>query len=199
MDGDGLAARHRLWQFDGLACVGPVSSIIAKPVAWLGHRGLTHDLLLAPLLAFLFVTWAAHHHTGRLASVAVIIGLAARAILVKTSAPFTGLRTLAVSVAGAWWVVGHNLDLGQRIPLVVVGGILVHLAGDAVTVRRLPVPILWAFGSDACIGVPIFRAGKTFEQVIVAPALLVLVCSLAQQHYNWWGWVQPHLARLTAS
>lgn len=186
------SAAARMW--------GPVSGLLTAPVRMLpgGHRGLTHDLILCPLLVYLLVTLAGQHHAGRLALVAVVIGLATRAVLVERSTFTTGIATLAVSAAGAWWVVEHNLDLGTGLVWAIIGGLLVHMAGDAVTVDRLPMPIAWIFGSRARIGIGLFRAGKGFEKYVVTPVTTLLIIWLTQIRFGWWTWLAPHLQQAAA-
>lgn len=177
---------------------GPLSGLVYRIVSAVGggHRHLTHDLVLFPLIIAAIVTMASQSHYGRMVTVAVVVGLAVRASLVKTSTPFTGLCTLAVSISAAWWVVSHNLDLGAGLLTCLLGGILVHLVGDAVTVAMLPMPIAWIFGSEARIGLPLFRAGKAFETLVVLPAHPLLIAWLTQDRYGWWALMQPHLQAL---
>lgn len=177
---------------------GPASGMLYDTVSTLagGHRHLTHDLILAPLLAVVLVGVGSHSHMGRMITVAIVLGLATRAILVSIATWLTALCTLLVSIAGAWWVVSHNLDLGAGLVVCIVGGILVHLAGDAITVARLPMPIAWIFGSTSKIGVGIFRAGKSFETLVVTPANLLVVAWLAQAQFGWWSWLRPQLTAL---
>lgn len=182
----GRSMASRMW--------GPASGAIHEIVAAVagGHRGLTHDPLLAPLLTYLAVEIGSHSHAGRLAIVAIIAGLATRVFLVERATWFTGLCTLAASIGGAIWLVTNNLDLGAGLPPAIVGGVLVHLAGDAVTVDMLPIPVLWLLGSRRRVGIPIFRAGHTFEKLIVTPANLVLVAWLANLRYEWLPLITNH-------
>lgn len=177
---------------------GPLSGAVYRLVSVVGggHRHLTHDLVLFPLIIAAAVTAASQTHWGRMIVVAVVVGLAVRALLVKTATPFTGLCTIAVSAATAWWTVSHNLDLGAGLLTCLIGGILVHLAGDAVTVDMLPMPVAWLFGSRARLGLPLFRAGKTFETLVVLPAHLLLIGWLTNQRYQWWPLVHGQLHAL---
>lgn len=177
---------------------GPASGLIHEIVSLVaqGHRRLTHDLILAPLITYLAVMLAGQSPTGRKIVVAIVLGLATRAFLVDKATWFTGLCTLAVSIAGAVWIVTNDLDLGAGLPLAILGGVFVHLAGDAVTVDMLPMPVLWIFGSRQDIGLPLFRAGRRFETTIITPASMLLIAWLADRRYGWWSLVEPHIQPL---
>lgn len=177
---------------------GPASRIIGAPLAALGHRRFTHDLILFPLTLVAAIGAAGQHPWSRMVLVAVLLGLATRALLVQRSGWFVGLCTLAVSVGGAWWAVSQGLDTQAQLLVCTVGGVLVHLAGDAPTVNRLPMPIMWLFGSSAKLGIGLFKAGQKFEKCIVTPVNLILLGWISNQRFHWWIWLAPHLHQLTA-
>ncbi len=162
---------------------GPVSTVISRPVAWLGrgHRWGTHDLVLAPASAAVLVHLAGSAAWACGLLLALMTGLAIR------GAGLLGLRglgpslNLLVSVTVAWWLTNqdvlaaaHLRDLlGLALPL----GIVAHILGDGLTEQGIPVPVLWLW-SRRRVAVPLFSTGRLGEAWLATPALVVAVLLL---------------------
>ncbi len=187
---------------------GPISQLLTAPLRWLpgGHRWATHDLVLAPLSGAA-ITWALLHLTTSLAALAqtiahhlhaphelisalpLLVTLTPIALLVGVSLKMTvlprgssALLNLACSFAAAWWITTHPASqLIDLVPLAVAGGMAVHILGDAVTIEKVPVPIVWIF-TRTRIGLPLFEVGGSVERLVIGPALGLAVL--------WFAWPQ---------
>ncbi|MEW1960188.1 metal-dependent hydrolase [Kineococcus sp. NPDC059986] len=163
-------------------------SMWGPPTRWLSrligvlarrHRGGTHDALVAPVVFGGLAALAARNHWTALAVLALGIGLALHAVaqLVPGDAEKTAVGNLALSAAGAWWLTDHGVHL-PWLPWAVAGGVLVHVAGDALTTDGIPVPLTsWARRRPRTVGLRLFDAGRGPEpllQYLVFPALTVL-------------------------
>lgn len=159
---------------------GPLSQAMAAAVATLagGHRKGTHDLLLAPAGFALLCTiaLAATNTWTAIAVLALTIGLSLRGLQSIDLGRTAEGTNLALSFGGAWWIV-HTGRLEQLalLPVAFAGGVLCHLIGDGLTDEKLPIPILWLFGHERRIGLPLMATGKTFELFIWMPAMTALL------------------------
>ena len=155
---------------------GPLTEVIARAVATTarGHRAATHDPIVAPLV-FAALFWLADLTiVGQLVTIAFGLGLGLRAIAI--SCPGRGLDhpliNITVSAAGSWWIVTEHAPPGW-IPHAAALGVLVHIAGDALTEGGIPAPLSWLTGAPRRLpGGPLSTGGRV-ERLVIAPALLV--------------------------
>ena len=165
---------------------GPVTVATARGVAWVagGHRNGTHDLLIAPLV-FGLLAWAGLLTTvGTVVVVAVTAGLALRAasIAIPGDLEEHPLINAALSFGSAWWVVASGYAVPEWLPYAVVLGVLVHIAGDAITHGGAPVLLTWLTSRPRRFpGGPI-GTGGLIEQAVIAPALLLATGWLIAVH-----------------
>ncbi|MBB1501625.1 metal-dependent hydrolase [Propioniciclava sp. MC1683] len=181
------AMASRMW--------GPVSGLLSQLISGLsgGHRWGTHDVVLAGLIAG-GLGWAASWSPAlATAALAVCVGLALRGLIGLGGGLVLGL----VNLAASWWAAiqlvgspyaGAVLEL---LPFILVGGILVHAAGDLLTPEGIPVPVLWLRDRAARMSIPVVRTGSLLEQTVVAPAFTLLFFGLA-----WFQLGSPDLAEL---
>lgn len=159
---------------------GPVTAVMATVLGAVagGHRKGTHDLVLAPLILGLVVSFFDQFQAAALFIVAFSIGLALRscAFVLPTSAG-TVAANLVLSFAGAWLLTGAGQDITWLV-YAVAGGTAVHIGGDALTRGGVPFPVLWlpaaALGRDLRIGLPVTRTGSGFERVGLASLFAVV-------------------------
>lgn len=147
---------------------GAMSPLITRLTG--GHRWGTHDVVLAPLVVGVLTWVGLHTGQGRYLVVGLLIGLAFRAATLGDNRARTILSNLAVSIGGAWWIVGHHLETGMHLPWIVAAGIWVHCAGDLITPEGLPIPILWLHSRRWRFAIPLFRVGHWFETWIITPS-----------------------------
>lgn len=160
---------------------GPISQAIAGLVGRVagGHRWGTHDVVLAPAAVWLVAAVACQ------APVAAAVLLAVTSGLVIAGLGSVGLGrvgaggNLAAAGGVGWWH-GHVLDPGQvrLIPWALALGTITHIAGDAVTVGKVPAPIVW-LRRRRRVGVPVLRTGGLLEMVVVTPGLVLAAGWLA--------------------
>ncbi|GAB2466067.1 metal-dependent hydrolase [Xylanimonas ulmi] len=127
----------------------PVSQGVARAIAAVsgGHRGGTHSLL--GVAAFTAIAWAVGHLTLRTEAFGdVLVGPGIVAVLLIAFA----LRALRLTGEGRWWawlasgslaalVAAYAPEEWFWLPFCVGLGCLVHLIGDLLTTRG--VPLLW--------------------------------------------------------
>lgn len=159
------ATASRMW--------GPVTGALSGVVGTLtgGHRGATHDAVLAPIVAGGLAAVAMMHTTAFAVVLALAIGLALRGLALTGAGSLGAAANLAVSAGGAWWLTVNGAAQGFPLPLVVAGGVLVHIAGDFLTDRGVPVPVLWLFDPTRRMGLGLFSTNRSVEKLVVAPAL----------------------------
>lgn len=158
---------------------GPLSRAVHRVVrlVFRGHRGGTHDWVVAPLL-FAGLAWLASQHpvsTGVAVAVAVGATLRALAFIIPGDNERYWLANLVVSVA-----VGYAAALYATypwwLPLAYGLGVLMHIIGDAATKTAVPRPFAWIDGrqrGDNYDGGP-FTTGAWYESRVIFPALLVV-------------------------
>ena len=155
---------------------GPSTRLLGAGVAAIarGHRQGTHDLVLAPLGFAGIVLLASLHPISTGLVLALMIGLSIRGLALAGAGRVGALTNLLISVGIAWWLVTHGAHEVQLLPLVVAGGVLVHIAGDWVTTEGIPVPVSWLFGSHRRLSLNLFKVNTSTERFLVAPALSLL-------------------------
>lgn len=183
-----LDAHGPLWKRSGSAVTqmwGPITGLLSRAVTFVarGHRMGTHDLLLAPLGAWLlFTLLVSVGPIGQMTSIALAMGMMMRGWSLLAPGGVGAASNFLVSWSVAWWVV----HAGQAawfywVPWAAVGGVIVHCLGDLLTPYGLPIPVLWIFGFDTRLSVSLFPTGKSFERSVVSPlTTLVLVGAV------WW-------------
>lgn len=158
------ATLGRLW--------GPVTAILATGIGTIarGHRNGTHDAILAPLLFGGAAVLATLHPWASLALLAFSIGIALKAChnVVPGRLEDSWPTNLAVSWVAAWWLTQHGHAAYEWLPLAVAGGVLVHIAGDALTVGGCPVPFTWIDGKASRYTLGLFKTGAPIEPVLAA-------------------------------
>jgi membrane-bound metal-dependent hydrolase YbcI (DUF457 family) len=140
-----------------------------------GHRNGTHDPILAPVGFCGLAVLAGDAAWSRLLLVALAIGLALRAltfVLPADGGDGVAFCNTVISWAGAYFLISHGL-VPSWLPTVVMGGVLLHIAGDALTVGGVPVPFTWLFGTSTRMSLGLFKTGSVVETALLAPALLL--------------------------
>ena len=159
----------RLW--------GPLTAVVATGIGKVarGHRNGTHDAILAPLVFGSLAAAAPLHPWVSLTVLAFAIGIALKAchFAIPGQLENTWLGNLALSWGGAWWLTEHGTTTLPWLPLAVAGGVLVHIAGDALTVGGCPVPFTWMDGKTQRYSLRLFRTGAAVETWVIAPALML--------------------------
>ena len=167
--------------------LGPITGIISIGVAALsvfvyeatrtrrdsrysngGHRRLTHTIPGCLLFGAIALVAVLVHPVAATAVLALLIGLLAqgfRAIGYGFTLAGAVLAWNVTSQYTAWWWVW---------PVLIAGGVFVHILGDTVT--NSGTPLLWplAVGGKrwATIRTPLtFSTGQVFEQLVVTPVL----------------------------
>ncbi|MGH3502550.1 MAG: metal-dependent hydrolase [Nocardioidaceae bacterium] len=168
---------------------GPATRLLAHGLgaAAGGHRGGTHDPILAPL-TFAGLAWAASWTlTGRVIVLAVAIGLALAAcrLIVPGHEHASAVVNLGLSGAGGWWLATHSGTPGC-LPVAVGLGVLVHIAGDALTGTGIPLPVTWIAAEPRRIGLSLLTTGGAVERYALAPGLLLTA--------GWLAWIHLHAA-----
>lgn len=178
---------------------GPLTSSTASIIGVLarGHRGGTHDALLAPLAFGSLAALAAQHPASRLLVLALAIGLALRAcaFAIPGRTESTVVGNLLLSWGGAWLLLHHGAGGPSWLPLAVAGGVLVHIAGDALTDHGVPLPLTW-LGRRRCIGLDLFSTGSPLETVGLAAAFTAVTAWQVWQHTGTSALLQPAFGAL---
>ncbi|MBW3086477.1 hypothetical protein KEM60_02698 [Austwickia sp. TVS 96-490-7B] len=151
---------------------GPVTEALAHIVTAVsrGHRWGTHDLLLAPPLAYMLFTYAARSYPTRLFALALAIGLALRAVTMLGGTYMGAGVNAGVSWVGAWWMLEHVASADTHLPFAAALGIISHILGDSITKRKVPVPIVWIWTKER-FGLPLLTTNSRMERNVIAPAL----------------------------
>ena len=150
---------------------GPVTYLASKVVCFLGrgHRGGTHDPLLAPLIAAGLAWAASQTFWTSVAMVALAAGLALRGchFVIPGQAEKSWPINLAASWAVGWFAVEHAVDMWW-LPIAVATGVAIHIAGDWMTYGQVPKPFSWLDGRDPGedFGPRMFRTGSWVETVL---------------------------------
>jgi membrane-bound metal-dependent hydrolase YbcI (DUF457 family) len=183
LDSGTISLRRALPRLSGSTVAimwGPLTCVLAKGVAKIsgGHRNGTHSVLGVLVVAMLAFA-AARTFPTSVFLLALAIGLALRALAfaIPGRAEETWIINLAVSFGAAWWLLTKGDGSPEWLPLSVVLGCLVHIAGDALTTQGVPVPVLWLLRRSRLALTPL-RTGTTLEKVVLVPAfgLATLYC-----------------------
>ncbi len=156
--------------------LGPVTRLLTRAVAALagGHRQATHGLVFVALCAVGAAAAVAAGATAALvvAGVCVAFGLRALGPDELRDDPILDLE-LAAAAAGVTALAAATVATWSWLPAAVGLGCLLHIAGDALTPRGVP---LW-WPQPTRIGVAVFTTGSWAEralQAVLAFALLLL-------------------------
>ena len=164
--------------------LGPAGRMAAGGVKLtLGHRGLTHSLACVALVGV--ASWWAVVVAGllRVPSVlaGVTVGLAAHLLLRGTwtrVAPTAGV-VAGVAVGGLLW--SGAVAVGAWLPVALTTGVLLHIAGDALTSAGVP---LFAPLRHRRVGMPVFGATGGLVESAVTAALAVAFVVLAVELFR---------------
>ncbi|WP_162802043.1 metal-dependent hydrolase [Ornithinimicrobium murale] len=136
-----------------------------------GHRQGTHDAVLVSLTVAVGAWLAGLHPISLTVALALCIGLALRGLMVVGAGRIGAPLNLIASGLGAWWLVNNGAGGLELLPLVLAGGVLVHILGDLITTEGVPIPIVWLFGVKQRISLQLFSVNSRMERAVVAPAL----------------------------
>lgn len=175
---------------------GPITRLLAEGVSAAsgGHRWATHDAVLAPAAVAGLAAVAASNRIGLWMLTALATGLVIQGMglagLTRRAGPAVNL---ALSALVGWWV-SANPPAGSGVFLGVAAaiGVLAHIAGDALTPEKVPVPLLWIW-NRARFGLPVFSVDSLVERWIVAPILVGVMLWVLWQRADSVGW-GAHLA-----
>ena len=167
---------------------GPATRLLASGISVVarGHRQGTHDAFLAPLVLGALAWVATLHQVSPVAVLAILIGLAVRALTLLGMGRIGGFVNLAVSLLGAYLLASNAVAL-SLIPAAVVVGTLTHIVGDWPTRGGVPVPVAWLWGSERRLSAGWFDVGSPVEVYLVGPVLaiftlLAITLRLGMQH-----------------
>jgi membrane-bound metal-dependent hydrolase YbcI (DUF457 family) len=153
---------------------GPVTDVPSGIVGKLtgGHRWGTHDAVLAPLALGGLAILAADTYWASLLLMSLAIGLALHALhfVIPGTTETTIVGNVALSWAGAWWLLEHSPQ-PTWLPWAVALGVLTHIAGDALTTAGVPLPVLWLLRRTRIAFSPM-RTGTVFEKAVLVPLFL---------------------------
>jgi membrane-bound metal-dependent hydrolase YbcI (DUF457 family) len=179
---------------------GPLTDAPAGAVGRIarGHRGGTHDAVLAPIGFGLLAYAASWYFWSSLLLLALGIGLALRALhfVIPGRAENTAIGNAAVAWGGAWWLLAH-IPSPVWLPYAVALGVLTHILGDALTCGGVPVPLLWLRGGGRLVFLPL-RTGATVEKAVLVPAFLLATVVFVYLNTAAGPAVDPLVARLLA-
>jgi membrane-bound metal-dependent hydrolase YbcI (DUF457 family) len=161
---------------------GPLSRVVHRVVhvVFRGHRGGTHDWLVAPVLFAALAYLAALHPISTGVAVAVVVGAALRAlafVIPGDNEKFWPVNLLVS--AGAGWAVVTYASYPWWLPLAFGLGVVAHIVGDAVTRASVPRPLSWLNGrqrGDDYDDGPLVT-GAWYEAWIVFPVLLLVTAA----------------------
>lgn len=170
---------------------GPVSAALAEAVSAAsgGHRWATHDAILAPVVFAALATLATTTRAGLWALTALAAGLALQGLgmtgLIRRAGPVVNLT---IAILAGWWVSSNPpASVGPFVASAAAIGILAHIAGDALTPEKVPVPVVWLW-TRARFGLPIFSVNSLVERWVVAPILVGVML--------WALWLQADTVQL---
>lgn len=145
-----------------------------------GHRAGTHDIAVAPVVAFTVFAAASLWAPLAVLAVALLAGLAQVAL--DPLIPGNGRHALTNTVLSfgfAWWAVTVADVSTWWLPVAVAGGVVVHILGDSLTTSGVPIVGAWLMPIPRrqvpSWGLRRFRTGSRFERKRVAPLLNFLI------------------------
>ncbi|WP_116112274.1 metal-dependent hydrolase [Austwickia chelonae] len=158
---------------------GPISQSVATVVRVVarGHRWGTHDIILSPLAYAFIASWATRSTLGSAILLAVVVGLSLKALGLSGVTKIGPLLNLGLSALIGVQLAPHVAAHLDQLALVVALGVLVHCAGDLVTERGLPVPVLWIWRRKR-FAIPLFETGKKTERRIAVVLNIAVVWQL---------------------
>lgn len=173
---------------------GPLSAVLARIVKWLGcgHRGGTHDVIVAPLAFGLAAYAASFHRWASMVVIALAIGLALRAchFVIPGNAEKSWPINLLVSAGAAWWLVDHGAAAGATwLPYAVGIGVLVHIVGDALTEGGVPRPFSWFDGKPNRMRGGPLTTGRWYEHVLAGGFVCLTMWLLATNVADFAVWI----------
>ncbi len=165
---------------------GPLSRLLAGLVVRIGqgHRGATHDVVVAPVVLGGAAYLASFHRWAAMVVLALAIGLALRAchFVIPGEYEKSWPINLLASAAGAWWLVDNGAAThAQWLPYAVAVGVLVHIVGDSLTEGSVPIPFSWLDGKPNRMGKGPLTTGRWYEHLI-ASGLLIASAFLLYLH-----------------
>ncbi|GGP83842.1 metal-dependent hydrolase [Streptosporangium pseudovulgare] len=159
---------------------GPVTWVLSKAVAWLsgGHRNATHSLVFAVAVGFGAHYLANTYPIGRDILVALLIGLAIRAVGIGVPGNKAASAMVDIGLTAGLFIVFRSYHVGYAWLGLAVGiGSLIHVVGDCCTEKGCPV--LWPIRARWVLPWKIgIKTGRAFEQKFLAPLLSVIVVGL---------------------
>lgn len=158
---------------------GPVSRVFATGVGKLvgGHRWGTHDVVLAPLVVAGLAALALLTPVTTGVVVAVTVGLALTGLSLVGAGRVTASANALVSAGAGVALVHLGADQLSLLPLVLAAGVVVHVAGDAISTSGVPVPVAWIW-TGRRVAVARMRVNSRVETRLLAPLLSLLVAGL---------------------
>lgn len=131
-----------------------------------GHRNGTHDAVLAPFVFGSLTYFATLSMWSTLLILALSFALALKAcsFAIPGRMENTVLGNLILSWGLAWFLLTEGSGAPIWLPVAVMIGVLAHIAGDALTPERVPVPMAWISNPQSRIGIPLFTTGKWGER-----------------------------------
>ncbi|NYH84800.1 membrane-bound metal-dependent hydrolase YbcI (DUF457 family) [Actinopolymorpha cephalotaxi] len=162
---------------------GPLSRALGVVVCWLGrgHRGGTHDFLVAPLFCALLVFLAGLNQWALMAVLALAVGLALRAchFVIPGQYEKSWPVNLLVSAGAGWWLVRNGAAADATwLPFAAMVGVLVHIGADALTVGSIPKPFSWLDGRPNRMGRGPLTTGRWYEHVLAVAMVVVTFAGL---------------------
>lgn len=170
---------------------GPVTQGAAWAVGKVcgGHRESTHDVVVAPLAVAVataalivgmgaFAAWHWSLALVGLVGLALPFGIALRMV----GGPFrNGLVNLGAAL-GLSMLLIRTEGAHSWFPLILAGGVVVHILCDSVTSEGAPVPLVWMWdkerGRKRQWGARLFSVGS-FPEVMCGPLFAVLIVAVA--------------------
>lgn len=161
---------------------GPFSRLVHEVLTRIfrGHRGGMHDVVVAPLLFGGLAYAASWNRYVAMVVLAIAIGATLRALhfVIPGNAEKSWPINLAASWASAWWLSGHAAGELWWLPIAVAVGIVLHIAGDALTKSCVPRPFSWLDGQPDGFGTGPLRTNTWYEEWLIAPGLLITTAVL---------------------
>lgn len=161
------ATMTRMW--------GPLLVPLHKAVRWAGrgHRGGSHDIIVAPAVIWLIAWAASHHEISAGILIAVVIGLGIRGAEFVVPGRLFEHPAVNVAVAGnlAWMTAAYAMTLAW-LPWALALGVVVHIIGDGVTKAGVPIPFTWLDGR-ASTNAGVLTTGRWYERWLIGPGLLI--------------------------
>jgi len=160
---------------------GPITGALAYLVAALagGHRHRTHDLLVGPPVTAVCFWAATLTRPTAVLALALGIGLGLRALNVVW--PHRAARSAVLNVLLSVGVAVTLTDSGVTVPWLPAAaalGVVVHIAGDALTPSLVPAPGATLVGSSRRVGIPMMRTGNRGSENLVAGLCVAVTVAL---------------------